>query len=129
MNRNIKTRFFTIILSGLILAGMSFTPGFGPDAAAKSIRRGQPEVAYDGERPVHRGYPRIFDMVGRIDRITADEAVIDDSLYRISPVAVYHTPNQTHALPSRLQMGDVVGCLTDSNGEIESMWRISGIRR
>jgi hypothetical protein len=129
MNRNIKTRFFTIILSGLILASMSFTPGFGPNAAARSIRHGQSEVTYDGERPVHRGYPRIFDVVGRIDRITADEAVISDSLYHISPTAVYHTPNQPNALPSRLQVGDVVGCLTDSNGEIESMWRISGIMR
>jgi hypothetical protein len=129
MNRNIKTRLFTIILSGLILASISFTPDFGPDAEAKSKNLGNSKAAYDGERPVHPGYPRLFDIVGRIDRLTADEAVIDDSLFRIAPAAVYHTPNQRNAFQSRLQVGGVVGCLTDSNGEIESMWLITGIMR
>jgi hypothetical protein len=129
MNRNIKTRLFTVILSGLILASMSFTPGFGPEAEAKSKKHGLSEATYDGERPVHRGYPRLFDIVGRIDRITDDEAVIGDSLYRISPTAAYHTPHQRHALQSMLQVGDDVGCLTDSNGEIKSIWLITGSKR
>jgi len=117
------------MLSGLILASMSFAPGFGPDAAAQSIRRGQSAVTYDGERPVHPGYPRLFDLYGRIDRLTNDEAVIGDSLYRIAPAAAYHTPNQRHALPSMLQAGDVVGCLTDSDGKIKSIWLITGSKR
>ncbi|MCP4629395.1 MAG: hypothetical protein GY850_38705 [bacterium] len=125
MNRKIKTRLSTIILSGLILASMSLMPGLGLDARAKSKTFGNSEISYDGERPVHPRYPRLFDIVGQIDRIAADEAVIDDSLYRLSPAVAYHTPNHRNTLQSWLQVGDVVGCLIDSNGEIKSIWRIA----
>ena len=125
MNRKINTRLFTIILAAITLTSVLFMPGSDPLAEAKSKKFGNSEVIYDGERPVHPGYPRLFDIVGKIDRLTADEAVIDDTLYRLSFTVEYHTPNQRHAMQSRFEAGDLVGCLIDSNGEITSMWRIA----
>ena len=125
MNSNFTARLFTIILAGLILAGTCFMPGLNSNAWAKSEEMGKPKIAYDGERPVHPGYPRRFDIVGHLDRLAADEAVIDDSWYRLSPAVSYHTPNQRHTFQSRLDAGDAVGCQIDSNGEITSMWQIA----
>ena len=125
MNRYINTSLSTIVLAAIILSSVLFMPGPDPVAEAKSKTYGRLEVTYDGERPVHRGYPRLFNIVGTIDRLTAEEAVIGDTLYRLSPGVAYHTPNQRYAMQSRIHEGDFVGCLIDSNGEIASMWRIA----
>ena len=125
MNRNTKTRLLTIILTGFFLASMSLVPGHSPDAGAKSKKFDKSGVSYDGERPVHPRYPRLFDIVGQIERISAVEVVIGDSLYRLSPVVTYHTSNYRNTVQSWIHVGDLVGCLIDSNGEINSIWQIS----
>ena len=84
MNINIKKRFFEAMIAGLIFAAMNFTPGSCPDAAAGSKNRGKSNIVITGETPIHPGYPRLFDNIGTIDRLTAKEAVIDDSLYGMS---------------------------------------------
>ena len=122
---NIKTRFIEALLAGLIFAVMTFTPGIGPDAEAGSSNIGRSKLVVTGETPVHPGYPRLFDNIGTIDRLTAGEAVIDDSLYRISHSATYHVPGPRDVSGSRLHAGDFVGCLLSADGEIESIWLIS----
>jgi hypothetical protein len=122
---NIKTRLFESVLAGLILTVMTFAPAIVPDAEAGSKNLGRSKIVVTGETPVHSGYPRLFDTIGTIDRLTAREAVIDDSLYRISNSATYHVPGPRDVAGSRFHAGDIVGCLITADGKIESMWLIS----
>jgi len=129
MQPHIKIRLSGLILAGVILAVLIVAPGMVLDAKAGSKNHPSSKIVYTGETPVHPGYPRSFDIVGRIDRLTATEAVIDDSLHRISPSATYHAPRHPDASRSRFHQGDAVGCLTNADGGIESMWLISGKKR
>ena len=43
--------------------------------------------------------------------------------------ATYHVPGPRDVSGSRLHAGDIVGCLMTTDGEIESMWLISGNNR
>ena len=125
MHINIKKRFFEAVLVGLIFAVMNFMPVNGPDATAGSKNRGRSNIVITGETPIHPGYPRLFDNIGTIDSLTDREAVIDDSLYRLSHSASYHMPGGRAISRNRFKAGDMVGCLITVDGEIESMWLIS----
>jgi hypothetical protein len=129
MHINIKTRIFKAVLTGLIFAIMIIAPAISPEAEAGSRNPGRSNIVYTGETPVHPGYPRLFDNVGTLDRLAAGEVVIDDSLYRISNSATYHVPGPHDVSGSRLHAGDMVGCLITADGEIESIWLISGNSR
>ena len=125
MYRKLKTRFFTVTMFGFIIAVIIFTPGISLHAGSVPSRSNGPSVTNVGERPVHPGYPEIFDFIGRVDRIANGEAVISDSLYRVSSSASYHAPGPSNALRSRFRAGDRVGCLINADDEIESIWLIS----
>ena len=125
MCKKIKKRLIEAILVGLILAVTGLAPGIGPDAGAGSSSPGRSRPVVTGETPVHPGYPRLFDNVGTLDRLTASEAVIGDSLYRLSNSVTYHVPGPRDVSGSRLHAGDYVGCLFSVDGEIESIWLIS----
>ena len=125
MHINIKNRFCAAVLIGLIFAALNFVPGSCPDAVAGSKNRGRPSIVVTGETPVHPGYPRLFDNIGMIDRLTAREAVIDDTFYRISPSVTYHLPGAREVSRTRFRAGDMVGCLLTEDGKIESMWLIT----
>jgi len=120
-----KTRYLGIVLAGLILTILLISPAWGPDAMAGSKSSGRSKIEYTGEKPVHPGYPGFFDFVGSLDRLTGKEAVLGDTLYRVSLTAAYHTPRQQDVSRSRLRAGDFVGCLINAAGEIESIWLIS----
>ena len=91
---------------------------------------GQPSTAICAERQAVTGqavpeyYPERFDGTGRIGRITMDEIVINDSLYRLSPNAEFATPTRQHALRAWLQVGNLVGYVTNAKHEIISLWLI-----
>jgi hypothetical protein len=129
MHININKRLFKAVLAGLFFVAMAFAPGIGPDAVAGLRKPGRSNIVVTGETPVHPGYPRLFDNVGTIDRLSAGEVVIDDSLYRISNSATYHVPGPYDVSRSRFKAGDSVGCLITADGEIESIWFISRNRR
>lgn len=69
-------------------------------------------------------YPARFDGTGRINRIAMDEVVIDDLLYRFSPLVEYATPTDRHALRAWFRVGDRVGYITNEKDEIISLWLI-----
>jgi hypothetical protein len=129
MHINIKTRLFEAVLAGLFFAIMIIAPAISSEAEAGSLNLGRSNIVVTGETPVHPGYPRLFDNIGTLDRLTAAEAVIDDSLYPISHSATFHVPGPRDVSGSRLHAGDMVGCLMTADGEIESMWLISGNSR
>ncbi len=118
-------KLLRVIASALIIVVLSFMAGPNPSATAGSKNRGRSIIVYDGERPVYPGYPKLFDMVGKIDRLADRQVVIDDSLYRFAPSITYHTSIQGYTFRSSFHVGDVVGCLTNSKGEIKSMWLIT----
>ena len=82
--------------------------------------QGQGEKA----RALPEYYPDKFDGTGRIDRITVDEIVINDTLYRLSPNAKFATPKRKHALRSWFRVGNYVGYITNGKYEIISLWLI-----
>ena len=125
MHINIKKRFSEAVLVGLIFAVMNFMPSNCPDATAGSKNRGKSNIVITGETPIYPGYPRLFDNIGTIDSLTDREAVIDDTLYRLSHSASYHMPGGRAVSRNRLKTGDMVGCLITADGEIDSMWLIS----
>jgi len=69
-------------------------------------------------------YPEKFDGIGRIDRIARDEIVISDSLYDLSPHATYATPTRKTVPRTRLDVGNMVGFVTNEKKQIVSLWLI-----
>jgi hypothetical protein len=125
MSNHKKTGLSRVVLAAIVFAAVAFAPASGPSAWAGSKVSARTQIDYTGETPVYPGYPQAFHLVGRINRISAGEVVIDDSLYRISAVAAYHTPGHSNTLQSELHVDDVVGCLRHADGEIESIWFIT----
>jgi hypothetical protein len=67
-----------------------------------------------------------FDGMGRIDDIAVRDGivVINDSQFKISPSAEYHTPTFKNAPGALFEQGDQVGYILDSEKNIISMWLI-----
>jgi hypothetical protein len=97
----------------LIVAGICIPVGVG--AGERKIR---------GEWILPENYPAGFDGYGNINRIAAEAAVIDESLFRFSPAVTYTTPSSVMAESDDFTEGDLVGYLTDSEQAIVSLWLI-----
>ena len=69
-------------------------------------------------------YPDGFNGQGPIDRIAADEVVINDTLFKLSPDVEYHTRTTQNASSAWFSAGKFVGYITNSNLEIVSLWLI-----
>ena len=83
-------------------------------------------VSYAGEYGFPEYYPGSFDGSGRIDRIAADEVVINDVLFKLSPEVEYHTRTTQNASSAWLKKGQIVGYINSSSSrrEIVSLWLI-----
>jgi hypothetical protein len=67
-----------------------------------------------------------FDGMGLIDDIAVNDGivVINDSGFKLSPYAEYHTPTYKNAPGALFKKGDKVGYILDSEKKITSMWLI-----
>jgi len=67
-----------------------------------------------------------FDGMGLINDIAVNDgiAVINDSEFKLSPYAEYHTPTYRYAPGALFKKGDKVGYILDSEKNITSMWLI-----
>jgi hypothetical protein len=101
------------IALALIVAGICIPVGVG--AGERKIR---------GEWILPENYPAGFDGYGYINRIAAEAAVIDESLFRFSPAVTYTTPGSIMAESKDFTDGDLVGYLTNSEQAIVSLWLI-----
>jgi hypothetical protein len=116
--------------NGQFRFGKKFTPLILVGLALVFVYLGQPLTAICAEPQGETGwavpeyYPDRFDGTGRIGRITVDEIVINDSLYRLSPNAEFATPTRQHALRAWFQVGNRVGYITNTKHEIISLWLI-----
>ena len=85
-----------------------------------------PVVSHAGEYGFPEYYPGNFDGAGRINRIAADEVVINDVLFKLSPAVEYHTRTTQNASSAWLKKGQIVGYINSSSSrrEIVSLWLI-----
>jgi hypothetical protein len=87
-----------------------------------TVRYAQSRVK--GEWVLPKFYPDGFDGWGRIDSITEDTVVIDDTAIKLSPSIVYRTPTNRHATSAHFKPGNLVGFMTNGSDEIVSLWLI-----
>jgi len=85
---------------------------------AHAQQRVKPEVVL----PKH--YPDGFDGLGRIDRISETEVVIDDGLYKFAAHAEFHTPAGQNVSIYSLKPGAMVGFMKSGKKQIISLWLI-----
>lgn len=101
------------IALALIIAGICMPAG---------VLAGEQKIR--GEWILPENYPQGFDGYGYINRIAADEVVIDEALFRVSPAVTYATPNSIMAKIGDFTDGDLVGYLTNTEQAIISLWLI-----
>jgi len=105
-----------------IIAGMALALIVAGICLPAGVSAGEGKVR--GEWILPENYPAGFDGYGYINRIAADEVVIDEALFRVSPAIIYATPNSIMAKIGDFTDGDLVGYLTDSEQVIVSLWLI-----
>ena len=113
MNSVKKMYVITLLIPATFFVLTNICPG-----ESKVVKKYQKEGVY----PKH--YPDKFDGIGRIDRLSRNEIVIDDSLLRLSPHVIYSTKVKRHASRAWLKVGSFIGYKTDSKHEIISIWLI-----
>jgi len=82
------------------------------------------EIKYKGEWILPEYYPAGFDGYGYINRIAAEEVVINDSILKLSPAVTYATLISVMAVNGDFMDGDLVGYLINSEHQIISLWLI-----
>ena len=66
-------------------------------------------IASASEAPVHSGYPFVFDMTGKLERLEDDDLVVEDVLFKLTSSTTYQTPDAVFASKSDFQQGDKIG--------------------
>jgi hypothetical protein len=89
-----------------------------PSEPGHAQQRVKPEVVL----PKH--YPDGFDGLGRIERISETEVVIDEALYKFAPHAEFNTPQRNNVSLYTFTPGATVGFMKDGNKRIISLWLI-----
>lgn len=80
-------------------------------------------ICYARERtdlPQH--YPDQFSGQGQIDRIAAEEIVINDCFFRFSKYPVFNSHTHLNVSIKHFHEGDSVYYIKNDKGEIESLW-------
>ena len=109
-----KLRHILVCL-GLVL----FIVNMGiPADLSHAQKRYKPEVV------LPEGYPNGFEGYGRMEALDDYRAVIQDVLIRMAPSVTFHTPTNMDSTSAEFNIGDLVGYLTNPEGEITSLWLI-----
>ena len=95
-----------------------FTAGVIPTGVGQAERR------VKGEWVLPKNYPNGFHGYGYLDRMAADEIIINDSVLKLAPSATYATPGSEIATSADFKLGDLVGYLKNARNEVESLWLI-----
>ena len=64
----------------------------------------------------------VFEGVGHIDRLGEDEIVIDDLQKKLTSRVKYYRVGRKHVNRSAFKVGDRVGYIANSRGELVSLW-------
>jgi hypothetical protein len=104
------------------LAGVGLALFFLSTALSSNPAHAQQRVKPEVVLPKH--YPDGFDGLGRIDRISEIEVVIDDGLYKFAAHAQFHTPAGQNVSIYSLKPGAWVGFMKSGKKQIISLWLI-----
>lgn len=85
--------------------------------------------AFAEEKPIHPGYPFVFHVKGKLDRIAPGEnqIVIDDALFNLTESTTYHSFDDSFATSKSFSLGDRVGLIfqnREKREKVESVWLI-----
>jgi hypothetical protein len=89
-----------------------------PADLSHAQKRYKPEVVLPPE------YPNGFDGYGRVEMLEENGVVIQDVFIKLAAFVTFHTPTNMASTSAEFSIGDLVGYLTDSEGEITSLWLI-----
>jgi len=107
---------------GCVLVGIGVVLGLAVLVGYPGTTSGEGFLGERADFPSY--YPEKFNGIGRIDRIARDEIVISDSLYKLSPYATYATPTRKTVPRTWLDVGNLVGFITNEKNEIISLWLV-----
>ena len=89
-----------------------------PMTLSHAEKRFKPEVVLPED------YPDGFNGFGYMEALDENRIVIDDISIRMAPFVTYHTPTNMNSTAADFKIGDLVGYLTNEEGEITSLWLI-----
>jgi hypothetical protein len=104
-----------LMCTGLALCFISMAAAWTPGYAQMQGNE-KPELV------LPKTYPDGFDGWGYLNGISAEEAVINDSHYKVAPSVEYHTPQDQVATVYSFKPGDMVGFMKNGVGQIVSLW-------
>ncbi len=81
-------------------------------------------ISFMDEKPLYPGYPVMFDILGKIYRVSESEIVINDTLLKLTRTTLFVTPYTKNAGISRFQKGDIAGIKLGKNRQVISIWLI-----
>jgi hypothetical protein len=93
-------------------------------SAALTLDSGHAQQRVKPEVVLPQHYPDGFDGLGRIDRISETEVVIDDGLYGFASHAAFHTPQRNNVSIYTFKPGAWVGFMKSGKRHIISLWLI-----
>lgn len=82
------------------------------------------QITWPQEKPLYPGYPLSFDDRGHFDGLSGKKIIINDVGYKLASGATFNLPDYLNSGPSGFRIGDIVGVLLDSKGQVESVWLI-----
>lgn len=104
-----------LVCSGLALILVSAVI---PVNFSHAQKRYKPEVVLPS------GYPNGFDGYGRIETLEENGVVIQDVFIKLASFVTFHTPTNMDSMSAEFNIGDLVGYITNIEGEITSLWLI-----
>lgn len=66
-----------------------------------------------------------IEATGMVDRITNDEVVINDTLFRFAPEAEIYSQNSERLSTTDIIQGHIVGWRLNEKGEIAKLWKLA----
>jgi hypothetical protein len=82
------------------------------------------DINFMDEKPLYPGYPVMFDIRGKISRISDSEIVINDTLFKLDETVSFITPYDEDAGISQFKEKDIVGAKLGTDRQIISIWLI-----
>lgn len=78
------------------------------------------------EKPIHEGYPFVFDETGTLERMSSKEIVIGDTLYMLSSGTTFHAYDLVFPKASDFSKGDQLGIILNDKKRdtVASVWLI-----
>ncbi len=118
------TTGFKRILFFALCFGYLFTCGLFPVRiqSVEAVGSEYSVSAVEPEKPLYPGHQHRFDGIGRVDRISRGEVVIDDRTFKFSKRVHFNAPGRHDVPRVWVREGDIVGFILNARKEVDSIW-------